>query len=205
MAQRAQPATSPLRRRDLTAESFHRLLAWLGPDPDTAGNCYEQIRAQLIKIFECRGCTVPEELADETFNRVAAKLHDVEASYVGNPALYFYGVANKIFLEYTRRPVEWPAPVPATQEENDIRREYLEQCIGTLSPEQRQIVLAYYGDELRNKIERRKALAELNKLGMNALCSRVHRIRAALRRCVEQHLGRTRHEVNGRLRQEAND
>jgi DNA-directed RNA polymerase specialized sigma24 family protein len=180
---------SALRHRELTAESFRRLLEWLDPDLESAGKRYEQIRSQLIRIFVCRGCLVPEDLADETFNRVAGKLPQIETGYVGDPALYFYGVAAKIFLEYTRRQVARHAPAFPAPNQPDQRFPYLEQCIEALSPEHRQMVLDYYGDSERGKAQRRKALAELAGLGKNALCIRVHRIRAVLKRCVEERIG----------------
>ena len=58
----------------LSQEDFDALLAWLDPEREQAGLKYEQIRGSLIKIFTGRGCTDPEELADETINRVTAKI-----------------------------------------------------------------------------------------------------------------------------------
>jgi len=67
---------------DLTQEAFDRLLAWLDRDRERAGQRYEEIRSQLIKIFVCRGCVASEELADLTINRVAGKLQEIVDSYV---------------------------------------------------------------------------------------------------------------------------
>ena len=94
---------------ELTQESFNQLLAWLSPSRDQAGRKYEEIRFRLIKILTCRGCLVPEDLADETINRVAKKVPEIAATYVGDPALYFFGVANNVHLEFLRRK---PDPVP---------------------------------------------------------------------------------------------
>ena len=52
----------------LTQESFDALLNWLDPRREEAGQKYEDIRLRLIKIFTCRGCLEPEDLADETIN-----------------------------------------------------------------------------------------------------------------------------------------
>ena len=60
-------------KADLTREALDRLLHWLDRDRDRAGQRYEQIRSGLIKVFLCRGAVDPEELADETINRVARK------------------------------------------------------------------------------------------------------------------------------------
>ena len=51
---------------ELTQAVFEQLLDWLDADRDVAGQRYEEIRRRLIKIFVCRGCIVPEELADRT-------------------------------------------------------------------------------------------------------------------------------------------
>jgi DNA-directed RNA polymerase specialized sigma24 family protein len=172
----------------LTQESFEGLLAWLAPGREDAGRKYEEIRRSLIKIFTCRGCLDPEDLADETINRVADRRHDIEGSYTGDPALYFYGVANKIHLEYLRRkPVPPPPPPPEPEEEAAVQEyECLRRCIERLPLHNRELVMQYYQDEKRAKINNRKLLAERLGIGLNALRIRAHRIRAALQECVEE-------------------
>ncbi len=81
---------------ELTPEAFEQLLVWLNPNREQAGSKYEEIRRRLIKILTCRGCTCPEELADETMNRVTRKVPEIIGNYVGDPSLYFYGVAHKV-------------------------------------------------------------------------------------------------------------
>ena len=61
----------------ITQEAFDGLLAWLDPDRDRAAHKYETVRTRLIKIFSCRGCGVADDLADETINRVTAKLSEI--------------------------------------------------------------------------------------------------------------------------------
>src|SRR6478672_10875246 len=78
----------------LTQESFDALLDWLDPHREQAGQKYEDIRRRLIKLFVCRGCPEPEDLADETINRVIKKLKEIESGFTGDKARYFYGVAN---------------------------------------------------------------------------------------------------------------
>src|SRR4051794_16211659 len=91
------------REQNITQESFDRLLEWLDADRERAGYRYEAIRRRLITIFTCRGCREAEALADETINRVTIKLPEIADAYVGDPALYFYGVAQKVHLEYLRK------------------------------------------------------------------------------------------------------
>jgi RNA polymerase sigma factor (sigma-70 family) len=170
----------------LTQEAFERLLAWLDRDRDRAGQRYEEIRSQLIKIFVSRGCQVSEELADETINRVARKVKDIAGTYVGDPALYFYGVAKMVYLEHLRRiPDVLPDPTPQSTERDEARYECLQQCIGQLTPDNRELILAYYGEEQTNE-DRRKELAERMGMKPNALWVRAHRMREKLRRCVSE-------------------
>lgn len=176
----------------LTQESFDRLLAWLGPGSEEAGRRYEEIRRSLIKIFTCRGCHESEDLADETINRVVAKLPDIEADYTGERALYFYGVANKVHLEYLRRRPAPPAPPPAPAPSEEEEREYecLLHCVGGLSSDHRELVLQYYREEKRAKIDNRKHLADRLGIALNALRIRAYRIRLGLQKCVEECVAR---------------
>lgn len=169
----------------LTHESFEALLAWLDADREEAGRKYENIRRRLIKIFACRGCCAPEDLADESINRVTSKLEGIENSFRGDPALYFYGVANKVHLEYLRRRPTPPLPPPREDTDN-IEKEYacLEKCIQELTPANRELVLQYYQEDKRAKIEHRKQLADQLGIALNALRIRAHRIRTALQQCV---------------------
>src|SRR5215212_3434614 len=157
----------------LTKESFDALLAWLDTNPDSAAVKYEKIRTRLIKMFVCRGCLEPEDLADETIDRVARRLTDIESTYVGEPVRYFYGVAHKVQLESLRpKPV---LPPPEVDDDDKDEREYecLQQCMGKLSVEHRELVLQYYQEERGAKIDNRKHLADQLGIAVNALRIRV--------------------------------
>src|SRR2546421_3238732 len=181
----------------LTQEAFDELLRWLDADRDHAGSKYETIRLRLIKIFTCRGCSDAEELADETINRVVARLSDIAIDYHGDPALYFYAVSQKIHLEYLRkfkaRQAEVPVEAAADQSASsvtcctdDIERDYecLEHCLEKLPTNNRDLVLEYYQEEKQAKIEHHKRLAEEMGIAVNALRIRAHRIRRTLEACV---------------------
>jgi DNA-directed RNA polymerase specialized sigma24 family protein len=181
----------------LTQEAFDGLLDWLDPDRESAGEKYEAIRLRLIKIFTCRACLEPERLADETMNRVTSKVEEVTKEYVGDPALYFYAVAQKVHLEYLRKEHSRQAAestesadgflstAPAGLTE-DFEPEYqcLEACLGNVSGETRDLVVRYYEMEGQAKIEHRKQLAVELGIAVNALRIRAHRIRLGLQRCV---------------------
>ncbi len=182
----------------LTQDAFDSLLDWLDADRDRAGSKYEAIRLRLIKIFTCRGCSEAEELADETINRVSARVAEVAADYRGDPAHYFYGVSHKVHLEYLRKaPAQQidletdalarSSIAPTVSLADDIESEYqcLEHCLDHLPTENRDLVVRYYQQEKQAKIEHRKRLATEFGIAVNALRIRAHRIRLSLQRCVQ--------------------
>lgn len=175
----------------LTRDALDELLSWLDPDKHRAGEKYEEIRRTLIKIFVCRGCTTAEDLADETINRVIRKVPEIASTYVGNPALYFSGVAKYVLLEHEKKrhdlaPLGIDPPTPLREDPEDIEREYgcLDQCMGHLTPKNRELILQYYEEERQAKIDSRRRLAERLGLKLNALRVRADRIRANLEECV---------------------
>jgi RNA polymerase sigma factor (sigma-70 family) len=172
---------------ELTAEAFEQLLRWLDADRERAGEKYERIRFKLIKIFQSRGCSISEELADETINRVARKVQDVKQTYEGDPALYFYGVANNIYREYVRRkPLTAVIETPQAARDDELKYECLEQCLQRLTAKNRGLIMAYYFEEKQARIEYRKELAERMGMEPNALWVRMHRLREKLRVCLSE-------------------
>jgi RNA polymerase sigma factor (sigma-70 family) len=171
--------------QDITQAAFDKFLAWLDPDRERAAKKYEEIRRRLIKIFTCRGCFESEDLADQTINRVIRKAQDITESYVGDPALYFYGVARNVHLEYVRKSQATLAiPQTTPDQDKEIESHCLEACMERLPAEQREWVLEYYKDERRAKIDHRKEMAERLGIASNALRIRMHRIRLSLQNCV---------------------
>jgi DNA-directed RNA polymerase specialized sigma24 family protein len=176
----------------LTQESFDRLLAWLHSDCEQAGKKYEEVRSKLVRGFMSHGCPVSEELADETINRVARRLPEIEKTYVGEPMRYFYRVAHYIHLEYLRKESE-VAPLPpgelSLRENSDnIEPEYecLERCLQQLTPRNRELVLQYYQGEKGVKIEARKVLAQSLNIKLPALRLQAHRIRTNMKKCIQE-------------------
>ena len=179
-------SSTPFKKKEFAQEAFDQLLAWLNPDREEAGKKYEDIRKRLIKIFTCRGCLIPEDLADETIDRVVVKAPDLAGSYVGDPALYFFGVANNVFHEYIRK---FPTPVPphAVHSTREVEQRYscLEECTQELTSKTRDLILEYYSDE-GDKIDHRKKLAGKLGIELNALRIQACRIRAVLFQCVQE-------------------
>lgn len=173
------------RQWDTTQDSFDRLLAWLDDNRDQAGKKYELVRNRLIKVFTCRGCGEAEDLADETISRVTAKVPEIAPTYEGEPILYFYGVARKVHHEWLRRQNR-PAPeLPINEADDERVYECLDRCMETVSEKNRELVLRYYENEKKAKIDERKTIALELGIGINALRIKAHRIRLILRKCVK--------------------
>jgi DNA-directed RNA polymerase specialized sigma24 family protein len=174
----------------LTQEDLNRLLLWLDPDPTRAGERYEKIRRKLILIFASRRAFFPEEMADDCINRVARKLPEIEQQYQGSPEFYFYGVARLVALEWKRRqrPIEIPSPPePAAEMEEHLA--CLDRCLDSLPDATRSLVMEYYQQEKKEKIDHRAAMARKLGIAANALRIRAHRIRQHLEKCVLECLG----------------
>lgn len=177
----------------LTPEAFHKFLSCLDPNLEKAGEKYETIRQTLIKFFDWRGAHFPEDCADETLNRVTRKID--EGDTIQDVTTYCHGVARLVFLEKLKSPdrkrtdfEELPqAALTAPEaEEPDARQECFNHCLRALPQENQQLILHYYQDEKRNKINNRLSLAERLGIPLNALRSRAQRIRDKLEQCVRQ-------------------
>jgi DNA-directed RNA polymerase specialized sigma24 family protein len=170
----------------LQQADFDRLLEWLDPNPEVAGERYEKIRWRLIAILASRGCHVPEELADETIDRVARRVADIRDTYVGDKAIYFLGVMNNVHHEYLKRPRP-PQMVESHEDVGEQERVHscLDKCLTKLTPHARQIIERYYAENKRAKIRLRRLIA--NELGITAsnLRLRALRIRAKLQMCID--------------------
>lgn len=177
---------------ELSQEAFDALLDWLDSDREQAALKYEKIRRGLIKIFTGRGCLEPEDLADETINRVTHKLKEIEKDFSGDRTRYFFGVANKVHLEHLRKRLPQAMPPPAADPDR-IELEYscLEQCIELLTRNNRDLLLRYHGGDGRAETELRRTIAEELGIAPNALRIRVYRIRMTLKECVEKCIERS--------------
>ncbi len=179
---------SPARKlKDIRQADFDRLLAWLDPNPERAGELYEKIRWRLIAVLASRGCSVPEDLADETIDRVARRVGDIEATYVGDKSIYFLGVMNNVHHEYLKRPA-LPRLVE-TRDDSQLKEQThlcLDKCLLRLAPHARQIIEQYYAAEKQEKISLRKRIAARLGISSSNLRLRALRIRAKLQTCIEQ-------------------
>jgi DNA-directed RNA polymerase specialized sigma24 family protein len=190
----------------LTPNAFRRFLDWLDEGADSEGEKYLEMRQRLVAYFDRKNCLSPDELADETLNRVARRLEEEGEIESDAPAKYCYTVARFVFMEYLRHSQKESVAlddVPQRQtnrnfaasesgdekEIKEVRLNCLEKCTGKLEPENRVLIIRYYFGEERVKIENRRALAASLGITMNALSIRACRIRDKLEACVKKCMG----------------
>jgi DNA-directed RNA polymerase specialized sigma24 family protein len=193
VSQRGKPST----------DSFSRLLKWLDGDMDSHGLKYEEMRRRLISYFDRKDCGSPDDLADETLNRVMKWLEQAGKDYDSEPAKICYNTARFVFHEYLRRPDREhenleevsttlqlsgePRQAMAIEEEQwakERRLGCLDRCAQQLATDDRDLIVRYYHGEQRVKLNNRKALAAERKITANALSIKACRIRDKLRGCV---------------------
>jgi DNA-directed RNA polymerase specialized sigma24 family protein len=195
-------ATEELLREEpkITQFAFGRLLEWLDDGADSQGETYLEMRRRLVAYFDRRNRPFPDELADETLNRITKTLGECGSIAVTPPARYCYAVARFVLLEDLRRRPRYlsveivrtepctPSGPPMADGEYAIREQRLEcldRCLDRLKPQQRDLAIEYYRDAKRMRIDRRRELANRLGITMNALGIRASRIRSSLEVCVD--------------------
>lgn len=208
-----QPIIFPRRqsRWTPTADAFARLLKWLDGGPaneDSQGQRYEEIRLRLVAFFERKECQSPEDLVDETFNRVMKWLVEHDKEYDQEPAKICYNTARFVWHESLRKPelaaenidalppgrhpVEDPQAIAALEgeaREKERQLACLQQCSQKLPTGDGDLIVDYYYGEQGAKIAHRKALAVARGVKDAVLRNQAYRIRERLKECVMRCLG----------------
>jgi DNA-directed RNA polymerase specialized sigma24 family protein len=187
----------------ITELAFARLLEWLDDGVGSHGERYVEIRRRLVSYFERRNRPLADELADETLNRIARTLEQCGVIATRPPARYCYVVARFVVLEDFRRerrhvhvdhssfPLASPLGRGVTRSDEGLaireqRLDCLDRCLQELRPDRRELVVEYYRNTRRQKIEGRREMAKRLGISLNALGIRVCRIRDALMACVDR-------------------
>ena len=182
----------------LTQAAFDGFLATLDRDRDKAGEKYEHLRFRLLKYFQWCGSEAPDIDADETINRVTRRIYEGQDVY--NLTGYIYGVAKLVHAESLKRrnrkrefgegsAIELPAI--GAQVEAAHYQHCLEQCLGCLSDEDREVITEYHRYNKAEKIDCRRRLAARLGISLNTLRVKMHRQRMNLEACVQKCLARS--------------
>lgn len=187
----------------ITSESFARLLEWIDEGANSDGQKYLELRGKLVAYFDRKNCLAPDELADETLNRVARRLEEEGKIDTEAPAKFCYVTARFVFLESLRDKTNKSTPLDEIKGEKIAAKDEaedktlkekmlacLEKCVGSLDETNREMIVRYYYGAERIKIENRRALAEKIGISSNALTIRACRIRGQLEICVKKCAGK---------------
>lgn len=174
----------------LTDHAFEKLLTSLSPDREEAGNRYELLRRKLIRFCESNLSFSVEDKVDEIINRLTRKIE--EGAEVSDVFAYAYGIAKMVQKEAWKESDRKRQATETLSSINDFSRGEGEDpkvlcfdtCLERLSAENRKLILDYYRDDRRAKIDLRKELAEELSIPLNALRIRAHRVRKFLEECV---------------------
>jgi DNA-directed RNA polymerase specialized sigma24 family protein len=175
--------------------NYARFLRRLDPDPIRADELYNELRRLLISFFRWNRSSHPQDLADETIDRIAAKAVDE----IENMNAYARKVAKFVLLEDVKKcgretTIEEVAtaesrPNGPEQEmifsiDGDDRVECLRHCLATLAPNERTLAVEYYTTEGEKLKVHRQKLAVTGCITMNTLRVRANRVRKKLEECV---------------------
>lgn len=150
------------------------------------------MRRKIVRFFEWRAIGSADDYTDETFNRVARRID--EGQQIDNLSKYLYAVARLVVMEALKSrerapvpladdPAQVSKPAPVTLDA-DARLMCLDRCLESLTPNNQKLIIEYYQEEGRTKIELRQQLADRMQIPLNALRIRAHRIRMGLEKCI---------------------
>ncbi len=190
------PTPEPVTPKRWTLDQYalDRLLHALHPDREQAGYAYESLRERLTCFFEWNHGETPQELADETLDRLARRLSACENEIL-DPAKFAVGIARLLLKEHFREKDRREAALATLAEfclshakmelESAFEEEriaVLERCLQVIPETNRALIKRYFSAESRTQIQQRQRMAEEYGISTNALRNRVMRIRAELER-----------------------
>ncbi len=181
--------------RDLPDGAFHDLMALLASDTEDAERRLVTIRAGLVRFFMVRGCGDPDDLADETIWRVASKVQHFDPQRSVDPIKFIYGFALNLCRESRRRAAR-SVPIDEVAEDQltvhwsdprvDERMQCLNSCMNGLSAAERELLINYYVSDRGERVRARQRIADELGCSQTALHTRLSRLRASLRTCIEK-------------------
>lgn len=152
---------------------------------------YERLRSKLILFFSRRMLQFPEDLADESLDRLARRL--AEGTEIVSVPAFALGIARHLAQEQMGRnnlaqtmgDDFWDnvtAPLATQSSEEEIAS--MERCLKKLLPADNRLLRGYYLLAEGKPMETRGKLAERLGISSNTLRQRVFLARQRLRDCM---------------------
>jgi len=175
------------------------LLSWFDTDRDRASALYMELRKRLVFYF--RFYYNPEDLADETIDRVLEKFKEGKIKRFGRAENYIWGVARNLRNENSRKrkvfsfddavldePLKEPATWTQHDEDEDLYKA-IKTAINNLDEADRELFLEYvFIDERdgKSRTEMREELAAKHKINIPNLRVKIYRIKKNLMREISK-------------------
>lgn len=177
-------------------KSLQMLLEIRCSNQDEAGVAYNELRNSLVRFFQIKGDSDPDEAADLTLDRAALKIP--KDTPIENLTGYCFGVARFIFLERVRRTkklndaaAEFYSKRNSSEivQETDDEFTVLRKCFEKLTNAEKLFLRDYFADLPFSELDksRRQTCLE-NDITPNNLRLRVFRLRQRLENCVKNKL-----------------
>jgi RNA polymerase sigma factor (sigma-70 family) len=159
-----------------------RLFGYLDQDPEKALEKYRVLRDKLVRYFDHNRCLDPEDLADEVFCRALVRLAGGLEIFAADPTSFFWGIARNLLHESRRHSaqeqLDLDSPkIPSIGPGATTNAAFLAQCLATLKPSERALLLMWYSQGVV-RVSRRLGVSR------NTIELRVHRIRRKLKELV---------------------
>ena len=177
--------------KNLTAESYSLFLEAFSSDEGEAVAALSKLRDSLVRFFQIKGDSDPDEAADKTLDRVAVKLS--ENVLIEDLTKYSFGVARFVFLERLRKTNTEKKAFENYRAENAHQKfdeetddfSPFRECFESLPDADKSILKAYFIDlPYAELIENRQQLTVNLGMAMNNLRLKIFRLRRRLEDCV---------------------
>ena len=177
-------------------KSLQMLLEVRSSNQDEAGVVYNELRNSLVRFFQIKGDSDPDEAADLTLDRAALKIP--KDTLVENLKGYCFGVARFIFLERVRLTKKLNAAADEFYrgrdssnivQEADDEYALLRECFEKLTSAEKLLLRGYFIDLSFSELDkRRRQICLENDITPNNLRLKVFRLRQRLENCVKNKL-----------------
>jgi hypothetical protein len=181
----------------ITSEALNQLLAALSDDRVAAGLAYTKLRDSLIRFFQIKGDSDPDDSADETLDRVALKV----TQNVDIPDLtkFSFGVARFVFMERVKLDRKeriaakgfYADKISITPESESDDFLHLRECFNHLAGDEKQLLHEYFADIPNPDLfEQRKKMQTKYDITLSGLRVKIFRLRERLENCLKEKLAK---------------
>jgi len=179
--------------KSLTSEALEKLLKTFSDDKMAAATAYADLRDSLLRFFQLRGISDPDEAADETLDRIPERINPNTKK--DDVKFIAFSIAKFVFLEKIRQEQKQKAAADGFYQQRGTPKmpgdadgyETLRECLKSLYDRERALLLEYFTDLPSQKLAaHRQQMAARENMDLNTLRNRISRLRKRLEDCVSR-------------------